>query len=217
MSTSAFENCGCTTMDMPECKEMTKQIHWRAKQPSEVACFSEDLKCWGAWDTTCGHKAKDTTPSIAWRREAWKEEALDDLPWKDERGLSSIRRTLEPFQRWHWQTFWETEWSAYGLFRAHRYHLELNWTEPNRTHIVIIHNEIVCSHTSSTLAAVCVSEEEKFNHLLTTTSAKWAPGCMTPLSTSPSVTDNSRGQSSRWDGGRQRDKVAMARFLPSDD
>ena len=37
--------------------------------------------------------------SVAWRREAWKEKALDDLPWKDERGPSSIRRTLEPFQR----------------------------------------------------------------------------------------------------------------------
>ena len=31
-------------------------------------------------DTTCGHKAKDNTQFIAWRREAWKEEALDDLP-----------------------------------------------------------------------------------------------------------------------------------------
>jgi len=30
--------------------------------------------------SACGHKAKDITPSIAWRREAWKEEALDDLP-----------------------------------------------------------------------------------------------------------------------------------------
>ena len=27
-----------------------------------------------------GRKAKDIAPSIAWRREAWKEEALDDLP-----------------------------------------------------------------------------------------------------------------------------------------
>ena len=52
------------------------------------------LKCWEAWDTTCRHKAKDITPPIAWRREAWKEEALDDLPWKDERGPSSIRRNI---------------------------------------------------------------------------------------------------------------------------
>ena len=31
------------------------------------------------------YKAKGITPSIAWRREAWKEEALDDLPSKDEK------------------------------------------------------------------------------------------------------------------------------------
>ena len=65
-----------------------------------------------AWDTTCGHKAKDITPSIAWRREAWKEEVLDDLLSKDERGPSSVRWTLEPFQRWCWENFWETGWSA---------------------------------------------------------------------------------------------------------
>ena len=34
----------------------------------------------------------------AWR-EAWKEEALDDLPWRDEKGLSSVRRTLELFSQ----------------------------------------------------------------------------------------------------------------------
>ena len=73
-------------------------------------------------------QATDVTPSIAWRREAWKEEALNDLPWEDERGPSSVRRTLEPFQRQRWGNFWETGWSAYGLFWTHRYHLELNWT-----------------------------------------------------------------------------------------
>ena len=31
-------------------------------------------------DTTCGYKSKDITPSTAWGREAWKEEALDDIP-----------------------------------------------------------------------------------------------------------------------------------------
>ena len=59
-----------------------RMIKDKAKQPSQVACFSENLKCWEAWDTTCGHKAKDITPSVAWRREARKEEALDDLPVK---------------------------------------------------------------------------------------------------------------------------------------
>ena len=124
-STSTFENsCGCTALDMPEWWEMADQIHWRTKQLSQVACFSENLKCWGAWDTTCGHCTKD----ISRRREAWKEEALDDLPWKDERGPSSLRRTLEPFQRQRSGNFREAGWSAYGLFRAHKYHL---WTELN--------------------------------------------------------------------------------------
>ena len=53
---------------------------------------------------------------------------LDDLPWKDERGPSSFRQTLQLFQRQCWGNFWEMEWSADGLFRTHRYHLELNWT-----------------------------------------------------------------------------------------
>ena len=70
-STSTFKNsCGCTALDMPEWREATEQIDWRAKQPPRVACFSEDLKCWEAWDTNCGQKAKDIIPSITWRREA---------------------------------------------------------------------------------------------------------------------------------------------------
>ena len=128
-STYTFKSSsGCTVLDMLEWREMTELIDWREKRPSQVTCFSEDLACWGARHTTCGHKAKDITPSVVWRRKAWKEKALDDLPRKDERGPSSIRRTLEAFQRRRWGNFWETEWSAYGLFRAYRYHLELNWS-----------------------------------------------------------------------------------------
>ena len=66
-------------------------------------------------------------PSIAWRGEVWKEEALDSFRWRDEKGPSSIRRTPEPFQRQRWSNFWETGWSAYRLFPAHIYHFELNW------------------------------------------------------------------------------------------
>ena len=71
-------------------RETTEQIDWWAKQPSE------DMKCWEAWDTTCRHKAKDITPLTAWRREALKEEVLDNLPWTNERGPLSIRWTLQP-------------------------------------------------------------------------------------------------------------------------
>ena len=49
---------------------------------------------------------------------------------------ASIRRTSELFLRQHHgnakathRNLWETGWTACGLFRAHRYHLELNWTE----------------------------------------------------------------------------------------
>ena len=96
-----------------------------------VACFSEDLKCGEAWDINCGQKAKAITPSIAWRREAWKEKALDDLPWKDETGPSSIRRTLEPFQRQRRKTS-ERQGGAHMGF-SERTDAILNWTELNGT------------------------------------------------------------------------------------
>ena len=61
-----------------------------------------------------------------WRKEEWKEEALDNLHWKDERGPSPVRRTLELFERQRWGNFWDTGLSEYGLFRVHRYHLKLS-------------------------------------------------------------------------------------------
>ena len=127
-STSIFKtSCGCTAL--------------------------EDLKCCSFWDTTNRHKSKSFTPSIAWRREARKEEALDDLPWKDERRPSLVRRTLDPFQRQRWGNFWETWLSAYGLFRAQRYHLELNWTELNSvTTLKISHLFIYLSMHRNTVA-----------------------------------------------------------------
>ena len=52
-------------------------------------------------------------------REVWKEEALDNFPWKDEKRLLSIRWKLELFQRQHWENFWKMGWSTYT---------SLNWT-----------------------------------------------------------------------------------------
>ena len=68
--------------------------------------------------------------SIIWRREAtWKEKAVYNLPLKDDKRTSSIRPTLEMFQRQlHRRNLWETGWGAYGLSRARWYYLELNWT-----------------------------------------------------------------------------------------
>ena len=77
-------------------------------------------------DTTCGYKAKDITPSIAWRGEAWKEEALDDRPWKDKKGQSSVE---------HWNCFksniGETSERRGGAHMgfSNRVDAILNWTE----------------------------------------------------------------------------------------
>ena len=116
-STSTFENfCGCTALDMPEWREMSSgndQLDWRAKRPSQVACVSEDLKCWGAWDPTCTKSQRRITPSIAWRREAWKEEVLDDLPWKDERARAIVSQTnIGTVSKATLGNFWETVWST---------------------------------------------------------------------------------------------------------
>ena len=85
-STVTFENsCGChALMDMPEWREMTEQIHWREKkQPSQVACVSpgrsevlRNLRHYLLAQSRQGHH----TAIADRRREARKEEALDDLP-----------------------------------------------------------------------------------------------------------------------------------------
>ena len=80
---------------------------------------------------TCWQKAKDITRSISWRTEAQKKKALGDILWKDEKEPSSIRRTLELFQRQHEGNLWNTKWNrvSYGFYRAHRYHFQLKWPE----------------------------------------------------------------------------------------
>ena len=83
---------------MPERRETTEQIDWRAKQ-LHTWLASRKISC--VEELQNGHKAKDIIPLIAWRRGALKEEALDDLLSNDERGPSSIRRTLEPVSYTH--------------------------------------------------------------------------------------------------------------------
>ena len=61
-------------------KQICQSARLAAQQPSQVASFSEDLsEVLRNLRHNCRHTAKDITPSIAWRREAWKEESLDDL------------------------------------------------------------------------------------------------------------------------------------------
>ena len=112
------------------------------------SCASEDLKCWGAQDTTCRLKAKNITPSLAWSRQAQKEEMLNN-PWKGERGPSSIRPTLELFQRQRRGNISETGLSTYGLIRAHKSHQpELN------TYVDWHTGTCACKHTVSTYLVI---------------------------------------------------------------
>ena len=55
---------------------------WKSEMEVRIACEREmEIEIVGGeFETACRHKAKDITPSITWRREAWKEDVLDDLP-----------------------------------------------------------------------------------------------------------------------------------------
>ena len=119
----------------------TEQINWQEKQPSRVDCVSEDPKCWGAWDTTCGHKAKDTTPSITWRRKAWGiEEAARRSSFKgrkravvNEKNIGTVLRvTMGKLKFWGGRRGVERIWAFQsGLLDWYQSDdLELpNWTE----------------------------------------------------------------------------------------
>ena len=45
-------------------------------------CVSEDLKCWGAWDTTCGTKPRTSHHRSPWAERGRKRLSVDDLPSK---------------------------------------------------------------------------------------------------------------------------------------
>lgn len=88
---------------------------WHGK-PLQVAYVSEALKCWGAWYTTSGRRAKDITPSTAWRRKRGrKRKRSTTFP---ERAIVSQTKKY-----WNWPkaslwNSWETGWSAYRLLSA---------------------------------------------------------------------------------------------------
>ena len=65
-------------------------------------------------------------------------EVLHDFPRKDEKGPSSIRRTLERFQKHPENTYESRGWAHMGLFQERRYCLEPNWTEPNNLCIHVV-------------------------------------------------------------------------------
>ena len=117
------------SLDMPEWREIYDWLVGKATLTNGLLLgWSEVLRSlrYYLWTQSQWHHTIDCL-----EKRGVEREALDNLPWKDERGPSSIRQTLEMFQRWHWGNFWEMDsWSGLcGLFQVHRYHLELNSTE----------------------------------------------------------------------------------------
>ena len=101
---------------------MAEQKNSQAKRPSQVACVSEDRQSLGAWDTTCGHKTKGITPSIAWRRER---------RGKRQRSTIILERTREDHRQSddHWNCFYETGGACMGF--SERIDTTLNWSVLN--------------------------------------------------------------------------------------
>ena len=74
-----------------------------------------------------------------WRNEVWKEEALDDLPWKDERGPSSVKHRSS-FKGNTGETSWEMGWSTYiYIWWAFPSAQIPFWTELNRP--IVLRNQ----------------------------------------------------------------------------
>ena len=97
------------------------------------ASVSEDLTCWGAWDTICGDKGNDTTPSsIRLGKEALKEESLGDIPWKPDVNLSLSETNTGScsFVKDNGGGTSDgdrtSDGDTYRPFQVHRYHLQLN-------------------------------------------------------------------------------------------
>ena len=88
---------------------------------------SQKVMCWGAWAATCRHKAKDITPSVTRRREAWATGSTLWTSLKCKRAIVNqmnigtvLRAVLGKLLRDEERTV------KNFFFWVHRYYLELN-------------------------------------------------------------------------------------------
>ena len=140
-------------------REMTEKNDWRAKQPPRKVCISEDLKCWGAWDITCWHKA--------WWIEAWEEIFLEGIR---ENHRYWIGQTLDLFQ----SPFGETsersmEVECVSIFLSAWIP---SWTEPNCKPVISKPHVLLATSPSH---RQCLSFPNAFwNSSLGSCFAKWS-------------------------------------------
>ena len=89
---------------------------WSGTQSNNhvMAFISWDLKCCGAWDTTCDDKARDITPSIAWRKGVERGGA----PVSADLSVRLVWRLIV-YSQWHRAPHRdEKRWSSSILFAA---------------------------------------------------------------------------------------------------
>ena len=131
LSPNFKDSCKCTTLDILGSREMTGQIDWQAKQPSQVACISGDLKCWGTWDTTYRHKAKKSHNRSSRREKHRQRKCSMTFLERWERATvnwNSFKGNAEETSSERW---------LYRLFQVGRCCSELNWNvalEINQTY-----------------------------------------------------------------------------------
>ena len=95
------------------------------KQPSQAACTSENLKCWGAWDT----KPKTSHHWLLGGEKSRKRKCLMIFLERTRTGNCQSDKHWNTFRQ-QWAKTSDYQWGLPKLIDT-----TLNWTELNRSHI----------------------------------------------------------------------------------
>jgi len=118
-STSTFKtSCGCTALDMPEWRETTEQIDWRANHPSQVFAFRE------IWSV----EKLETLPAGTKPRTSHHWSHGGERLWKRKRETIFLERTRESHRH---QTNIGTVSERRGGAHMGISERILNWTDSN--------------------------------------------------------------------------------------
>jgi len=111
--------------------EMAKQMDCREKQTPQMARVPEDLKGWGAWGITCGFKVHCAIDRLEERGVKRGTARRSSLRGRKQPIVSQSNCGAIPYAklRKHLTNELERRWA----FPVHRYHLELNWTDLEKT------------------------------------------------------------------------------------
>ena len=114
---------GCITLDIPLWVEMTEQIDWRGTVISGLRFRkSEVLRCLRFYllAQTHGHHTVDRLGGRSAERRSARQSPFKRRERTIVNQTNSGTGSMATLGTW---------WSTYGLFRVHRCHFELKWTE----------------------------------------------------------------------------------------